>query len=113
MTSSGEDRSPKKVCLITTPKEDSIRIAKAIVEQKLAACVNIVPFVQSIYWWEGAIEEEEESLLIVKTTEAALPALTDAVRAIHPYDTFELITLTIDGGNGPYLDWIGSSVVLR
>lgn len=111
MTIAGEAEH-KVMCLVTAPKDQAVTIARAIVAPKLAACVNIIPAVQSIYWWQGEIDEEEEALLVVKTTEAALPALTEALHAVHPYETFELISFTIDGGNLPYLDWITDSVVI-
>jgi periplasmic divalent cation tolerance protein len=101
------------VALVTTPVEDARSIAIALVEGELAACVNIVPLVQSVYHWKGKIESDEEALLIVKTTEAAMPALTKRLDEIHPYDTFELISLEIDDGSRPYLDWILESVPRR
>jgi periplasmic divalent cation tolerance protein len=94
------------VGLITAPVDDGPAIARAIVDRKLAACVNVVPSVQSIYWWDGEVQDDTETLLIVKTIAAAIPALNEALEAIHPYDTFELVVVDIDGGNPPYLDWI-------
>jgi periplasmic divalent cation tolerance protein len=100
------------VCLITTPVDAARPIARAIVEARLAACVNIAPSVESIYWWDGAVEEGTEALLIVKTTRMAEPALLDLVRDVHPYEVFELVCLDIESGNAPYLEWIHSSVRL-
>jgi periplasmic divalent cation tolerance protein len=108
---SHENGTDPRICLITTPTEDAVGIARAIVQQKLAACVNIVPLIRSIYRWKSDIEESQESLLVAKTTKAAMAALTEAVRALHPYETFELVSVAIDGGNLPYLEWIGQSVV--
>lgn len=104
------DSVRKIVGFITTPADRGTDIARALVEAKLAACVNIVPAIRSVYRWEGKVEDDEESLLIVKTTAGALPTLIEAVKAIHPYDTFELITMNIDAGNDPYLEWIENSV---
>jgi periplasmic divalent cation tolerance protein len=98
------------VCLVTTPQADARSIASAAIDKKLAACVNIVPLVHSLYWWDGKVEQDDEALLLVKTTRAAVSELDDLLRTIHPYDTFELIALDIVAGSHPYLDWIGGSV---
>jgi periplasmic divalent cation tolerance protein len=98
------------VCLVTTPTELARTIAAAVVEGRLAACVNIVGRVESIYRWEGAVEEAVESLLVIKTTRASLARLTDAIAALHPYENFELIALDVAGGSPPYLRWIAESV---
>jgi periplasmic divalent cation tolerance protein len=98
------------VCLVTTPPDHASPIAEALVERELAACVNIVAGVHSVYRWEGAVEHDEESLLVVKTTRDALPALNGALADLHPYETFELIALEVAGGSPDYLDWISESV---
>jgi periplasmic divalent cation tolerance protein len=98
------------VCLITTPQPDAHSIASTVIDKKLAACVNIVPLVQSLYWWEGKVEQDEEALLVVKTTRAAISQLDELLRTIHPYETFELIALDVVAGSRPYLEWIDSSV---
>ena len=101
------------VCLVTTPPDRAQAIADALVEDELAACVNIVPAVQSVYRWKGAVERDEESLLVVKTTRDALDALRDALAELHPYETFELVALDVVGGAPEYLDWIARSVAPR
>lgn len=98
------------VCLVTTPQADASSIASAVVERRLAACVNVVPLVRSVYRWEGKVEQDEEALLIVKTTRASVAQIDTLLRTVHPYDTFELVALDIVGGNHPYLDWIVASV---
>jgi periplasmic divalent cation tolerance protein len=98
------------VCLVTTPPDQARPIAEALVGRELAACVNIVAAVQSVYRWKGAVEHDEEALLVVKTTQAAVPALDAALRELHPYDTFELVALGVAGGSADYLAWIGDSV---
>jgi periplasmic divalent cation tolerance protein len=98
------------VCLVTAPTAMAREIAAGVVESGLAACVNIVPTVESIYRWEGRVEREEESLLVVKSTRAALEALNAAVRAVHPYENFELVALDVAGGSPAYLRWISESV---
>lgn len=94
------------VCLVTAPQADASLIASTLVERRLAACVNVVPQVQSVYRWEGKVEQDEEGLLIVKTTPAAVPAIDELLREIHPHDTFELVALEVSGGSLPYLAWI-------
>lgn len=105
-----EETPPVVAVLITTPTEDAEEIARAILEAQLAACVNIVAAVRSLFWWQGSLEEQEESLLIVKSTTGAVEPLTALVRTLHPYDVFELVALPIAAGNPAYLDWIRTSV---
>ena len=100
------------VCLVTTPLDQALPIAAALVERELVACVNIVAGVQSVYRWKGAVEHDEESLLVIKTTRAAVAALDTALRELHPYETFELVALDVAGGSADYLDWIAGSVTL-
>jgi periplasmic divalent cation tolerance protein len=82
-------------------------IARRLVEQRLAACVNVLPQVQSIYQWQGAIEEAGEVTLLIKTTQARYAELEAAVKAAHPYEVPEIIAIPIVGGLPKYLDWIG------
>ena len=98
------------VCLVTTPPDRARAIAEALVERELVACVNIVPLVQSVYRWQGAVERDDEALLVIKTTRAAVAPLTDALGELHPYESFELVALGIEGGAPDYLDWIADSV---
>lgn len=86
--------------------EDAERIARAVVEQGLAACVNVVPQVVSIYRFKGAVEREEERLLVIKTTADRFEALRQAVVALHPYEVPELIAIPIQAGHEPYLAWL-------
>jgi periplasmic divalent cation tolerance protein len=81
-----------------------------MIERELAACVNILPAVRSVYRWEGKVQDEREALLIIKTTRAFVSQLDELLREIHPYDTFELVALDVVAGSHPYLDWIASSV---
>jgi len=98
------------VCLVTTPPGEAGPIAEALVARELAACVNIVPQVLSVYRWKGAVEHDDETLLVIKTTRDAVAALNDALGELHPYETFELVALDVAGGSPDYLDWIGQSV---
>jgi periplasmic divalent cation tolerance protein len=99
-------------CLVTAPVERAREIATGVVEARLAACVNIVPGVESIYRWEGEVAEDREALLVIKTLRSAVEPLTAAIRAVHPYENFELVALGIDAGNADYLRWIVASVAV-
>ncbi len=86
--------------------EEADRIAVAILERRLAACVTRLPGAVSRYWWEGAMEESEEVVLLAKTRSALLEALRSAVREVHSYEVFELIAVPITGGDARYLRWV-------
>ncbi|MFN3804311.1 MAG: divalent-cation tolerance protein CutA [Pyrobaculum sp.] len=91
---------------ITTPSLDSAKkIARHLLEKRLAACINMAP-VSSMYWWEGKIEEAQETLLIVKTTVDKLDELTRETKAVHPYQVPEIVALPIVGGYREYLGWV-------
>ena len=98
------------VVLITAPSQDVARqIAVALLEQKLAACVNVLPGVRSYYSWKGKPQEDEEVLLLVKTRAALFESrLIPAVRAVHPYELPEIIALPISFGLEGYLNWINA-----
>jgi periplasmic divalent cation tolerance protein len=101
----------KRLVLTTaSSKEDALRLAKMLVERRLAACVNIVPNINSIYWWKEKVEESQEFLLLMKTTESAIPKLRDAIQELHSYEVPECIVLPIEDGSAPYLNWIDESV---
>jgi len=90
--------------------EDADRIARGLVERRLAACVNVVPGLLSTYRWKGALEREGELLLLIKTRAEKLDALREALVALHPYEVPELIALRIEAGYAPYLAWLDESV---
>jgi periplasmic divalent cation tolerance protein len=95
------------VVLVTTPTaERAAEIARAVVEERLAACGNVVPGLRSIYRWQGAVHDEAEALLVLKTTRARFEALRERVLALHPYEVPEVIALPIEAGSAPYLAWI-------
>lgn len=90
--------------------DDAERIARGLVERGLAACVNIVPGVVSVYRWKGAVQREAELLLVIKTRTERLPALTEALTAMHPYDVPEALALPVEDGLAPYLAWLDDAV---
>jgi periplasmic divalent cation tolerance protein len=101
----------KRVVLTTAGSADEARrIAAALVERKLAACVNIVPKVVSVYRWKGKLEEAEEWMLLIKTTAVAFEQVREAITELHSYDVPECICLSIDDGSPEYLQWIDDSV---
>jgi len=101
-----------KILVLTTAasKEEAGKIGRLLVERLLAACVNVVPQMTSIYRWEGEIEEAEEWLLIVKTTRGAFERVRDAIKELHSYDVPECIAISIESGSMEYLSWVGDSV---
>ncbi|XP_075692656.1 protein CutA isoform X1 [Rhinoderma darwinii] len=96
---------------VTCPNDKVAKdIARGLVERKLAACVNIIPQITSIYEWKGKIEEDSEILLMIKTRSSKVPALTEYVRSVHPYEVCEVISVPIEQGNAPYLSWVADAV---
>ena len=104
---------PQTLLVITNcPDEESANaIALAVVEAKLAACVNILPRIQSIYRWQGAVESATEIPLFIKSTAASYPALEEAIRRHHPHQVPEIIALPIDRGLPAYLNWLAAETL--
>ena len=97
------------ICFCTCPDPASAeRIAASLVQERLAACVNILPGLRSVYRWEGAVEAADEVLLLVKTGADAYPALQDRLRALHPYELPELLAVEPAAGLPAYLDWVAA-----
>lgn len=95
------------VCFCTCPDPASARrIATALVEERLAACVQILPGMQSVYRWQGRVDTADEVLLLAKTSRAAYPALQDRLRALHPYELPELVAVEAADGLPAYLQWV-------
>lgn len=102
---------PHRIVLTTVSSlEEARRVAAALVEERLAACVNIVSGVHSVYRWKGTVEEAGEVLLIMKTRVEKLEALEAAVRRLHSYEVPEFLILPVNGGSAAYLQWIDESV---
>jgi periplasmic divalent cation tolerance protein len=105
------DATNIRIALTTCPSLDVARdLARAIVDARLAACVNVVPGLTSIYRWQGEVQESSEVLLMMKTTAEHLPAMMDAVRQLHSYDVPEFLALNVESGNPRYIDWLFTSV---
>jgi periplasmic divalent cation tolerance protein len=101
----------KRIVLTTTSsEEEACKIARQLVERGLAACVNILPRVESIYQWQGKVEQAQEWLLIIKTTAERFPAVRDSIRELHSYDLPECIAVSVEDGSLPYLKWLEESV---
>lgn len=100
------------IVLTNCPDEERANaIALAVVEEKLAACVNILPRVQSIYRWQGTVESASEIALLIKSTAANYPALEQRIAELHPYDVPEIIALPITQGLPAYLNWLAAETL--
>jgi periplasmic divalent cation tolerance protein len=98
-----------RVVLVTASSpEEGAKIAEALVGERLAACVNRVDGVTSVYWWQGKMERGTESLLVIKTRAELVARLTERVKALHTYTVPEVVSLAVDGGNPAYLDWLAA-----
>lgn len=110
-TSSAYVPGSNSIAYVTTPNEEtSKKIARELISRKLAACVNIIPRVISVYEWEDEVNEDEEQLLMIKTTTEKVNELSEFIRQNHPYSVAEVISVKIENGNPPYLDWVTKSV---
>jgi len=97
--------------LVSAPDLKSARaLARAALKSRLAACVNLLPGIESHYWWQGKLESSREVLLLLKSTRPKLVALQQLILAKHPYDTPEFLALSLDAGSKRYLDWLAASV---
>ena len=103
------DSSPKLILNTCPDQQTADNIATALVEQGLAACVNIVPGIQSVYRWQGKIERQEEVLLLIKARADAFSTISARIVELHPYELPEVIAVTIGNGLQPYLDWINET----
>lgn len=97
------------IALVTCPQKDADRIARALVERRVAACVNVVPAIRSVYRWKGEVQEDDEALLIVKTADSRFDDLRQAVLSMHPYELPEIVAVSVEHGHVPYLDWVAEA----
>ena len=100
-----------QVILCTVPDMDSAgTIASTLVNEQLAACVNIIPGITSVYRWKGAVEQDSECLLLIKTTRTRWSALESRIKTLHPYELTEIIAVPLATGQQDYLQWISDSL---
>lgn len=99
------------VLMTAGSREEAVRLADIVVVARLAACVQILPEVESVYHWQGNVERAPEILLLAKTTQANFAALEVAVRSLHSYETPEIIALPITAASAPYLEWLTANVI--
>jgi len=107
------DAAPEEaiaVFITAAQREEAARLAEMLVEKRLAACVQILPEMESVYRWQGKVERQHEVLLIAKTTRSRFAELETEVRALHSYETPEIVALPLTAGSGPYLEWLKTSV---
>ena len=98
------------VFITAANREEAARLAEMLVEKQLAACVQILPEMESVYRWQGKVERQREVLLIAKTTGAKFEELEKEVRALHSYETPEIVAFQLTAGSSPYLEWLKTSV---
>ncbi len=101
---------PIFVYITCKDREEAQTIGKAVVQQRLAACANILDGMESIYWWEGKLESSKETILILKSVESKTEALINLVKEVHSYSVPCIVTLPIENGNPDYLKWIREEV---
>lgn len=100
-----------RVVLVTGPdRETLVELGRRVVRERLAACVNVLDGVASVYRWEGEVREAAEAMALLKTTEGRVDRLRERVLELHPYDTPEFLALDVEGGATAYLRWIEGSV---
>jgi periplasmic divalent cation tolerance protein len=101
-----------KLIILTTAgsEADAQKIANQLVERRLAACVNIIPRIHSVYRWQGKVDAAEEFLLLIKTTKSRTAEVQAVIRELHSYDLPEFVVISIEDGSAEYLEWIEKSV---
>ena len=104
---------PQPCCLLyitTSDREEAEKLARALLEDRLIACANLLPGMTSLYWWEGVIRQAGECALIVKTTQKLADAVTQKVKSLHSYDCPCIVSVDVEGGNPEFLAWIAGQV---
>jgi periplasmic divalent cation tolerance protein len=104
---------PHVVLVTTSTQEDALTLGRVLVDERLAACVNVLPGLTSIYRWEGRREEAAECLLVIKTDGARYPALERRVHELHSYRVPEVLALRVDAGAPAYVQWLSESVAVE
>jgi len=102
----------RAVIVLTTlgTQADAVAMARTLVDERLAACVSVLPPMTSVYRWDGQVEQEAEQQLLIKTSPACLDALETRLKTLHPYDVPEFLVLAVAGGGEAYLNWLGNAV---
>jgi len=108
---SDNSAAPIVVLMTAANRSEAGRIAEMLVSTRLAACVQILPEIQSVYRWQGEVMRESEALLLAKTTKDKFDDLDRAVREIHSYETPEIVVLPVIAVSGPYLEWLQAAIV--
>src|SRR5689334_3099756 len=108
-----QSSDPIVVLMTAGSREEAVRLADVLVSARLAACVQILPEIESVYHWKGVVERSPEILLLAKTTEENFAALETTVRSLHSYETPEIIALPITAASAPYLEWLTANVLRR
>lgn len=106
----GKDKDKYMVAITSAPQDAAEHIAKAIIDEQLAACVQILGPVTSLYWWKGEVQKDTEALLLLKTKKSCIAKLKKRLTAIHPYDVPELLYLPVFDGLQAYLEWIDTII---
>ena len=107
------DQSTSEIVLVLTTvgaDADGVALARTLVDERLAACVNVLPAMTSVYRWKGQVEQDREQQLVMKTTAARVPALEARLRALHPYELPEFLVIPAGAGSVAYLAWVAESV---
>lgn len=94
-------------------KDEAQRIARTVVDERLAACANVIAGVTSMYWWEGSVQEDVEAVIIMKTRADLVEALTSRVRDLHSYQCPCVVAVPIEGGNAEFLQWIAAETLAK
>jgi periplasmic divalent cation tolerance protein len=101
---------PITVFMTASSRDEARQLAEMLVDRRLAACVQIIPEIESVYRWQGKVERQPEVLLIAKTVSGKFAELETAVRSVHSYETPEIVAFPLTDGSRPYLDWLSASV---
>jgi len=108
--SSAAESRPVIVLTTLGAQTDAVAFARVLVDERLAACVNVLPTMASLYWWKGGIEEDREQQLVIKTTSDRVEALQARLHELHPYELPEFLVLSVSDGSPAYLEWLAESV---
>jgi len=101
------------VYMTCADKAEAAKIGRVLVESRLAACVNIIDPMVSLYWWDGKVQDDRETVIIAKTTIDKVPLLKEKVVSLHSYECPCIVCLPIESGHGPYLQWIQEQVGMK